>query len=364
MAGPENDGQERSHLPTPQRTQRAREQGDVAYSTEITTAATYAAFYAGLTIAGGWCALEVSNTLIAFFRRPEDVGGALFSPFSTAFTSGVAAQLLIAVAPVFGVLALAAIISLVVQRAIVFAPSKLKPKLARISIIDNAKQKWGPNGLFEFAKSFVKLGAILAFIAFAVKVRFLDLPELSASQPRAFFEIVLRETVYFVGLVTAVAIAVAAIDLPWRRFQHQKRLMMTLDELRKESKETEGDPFLKGARRERANAIARNRMFIEIPKANVVIVNPMHYAVALQWERKKGGAPVCVAKGVDEIAARIREVAAANGIPIRRDPPTARSIHALVEIGDEIKREHYAAVAAAIHFAEEVRKKAKMSYAR
>ncbi len=102
----------------------------------------------------------------------------------------------------------------------------------------------------------------------------------------------------------------------------------------------------------------------DIPKANVVIVNPLHYAVALQWEREKGGAPLCVAKGVDEVAARIREVAAANGIPIRRDPPTARSIHALVEIGQEIKREHYAAVAAAIHFADEMRKRAKVSFAR
>lgn len=364
MSEKENDGQERSHAPTPQRTQRAREQGDVAYSTEITMAATYGALYVGLIITGGWCAIKVATILVAFFRRPEDVGNALMSPFSMAFLSSTAAQLFVAIAPLFGILALAAVLSLLVQRAIVFAPSKLKPKFSRISIIDNAKQKWGPQGLFEFVKSAVKLGAIIAIVTFAVKDRFLDLPELSAAQPSAFLEIVQRETVFFLGLITAVAMAIAAIDLPWKRFQHEKRLMMSFDELRKESKEGEGDPHMKGARRERASAIARNRMMGDVPKANVVIVNPSHYAVALQWERRKGGTPVCVAKGVDEIAARIREVAAANGVPIRRDPPTARSIHAMVEIGEEIKREHYAAVAAAIHFADEMRKKARLSFAR
>ncbi len=123
-------------------------------------------------------------------------------------------------------------------------------------------------------------------------------------------------------------------------------------------KEQEGDPTMKQNRRERGQAIARNQMMKDVPSADVVIVNPTHYAVALKWDRKAGGAPICVAKGTDEIALKIREIAAISGVPIRSDPPTARAIHASVEIGEEVKREHYAAVAAAIHFADAMRKKA------
>lgn len=357
-----NDAQEKSFAPTQQKIQRSREQGDVPYSTEITTAATYAAFYACLIVAGGWSAAKTTEILAGFVRRSGDIGSMLASPASAPFLEHLLWRLAVALGPLFGLLALAAVASLLGQRAVIFAPSKIKPKLSRISILDNAKQKYGPQGLFEFLKSLAKLTAILAIIAFAIKDRFLELPSLSAYPAQAFGDIIHREAVYFLGLITVAAAAIAAIDFPWRRFQHEKRLMMTLDELKKENKETEGDPHLKSARRERASALARNRMMADIPGSNVVIVNPRHFAVVLKWDRETGAAPVCVAKGVDEIAARIRETAAAAGVPIRRDPPTARSIYALVDIGEEIKREHFAAVAAAIHYADEIQRKAKRSY--
>jgi len=106
-------------------------------------------------------------------------------------------------------------------------------------------------------------------------------------------------------------------------------------------------------------SIATNKMMHDVPKADVVIVNPTHYAVALQWDRAGGAAPICVAKGVDELAGRIREIAAIAGVPIKSDPPSARAIYASIEVGDEVKREHFAAVAAAIHFADAIREKAK-----
>lgn len=356
------DGEERSHAPTQHRIQKSREQGDVPYSSEITTAATYAALFAAIVTAGGWSVAKICGVLAGFLRRPEDVGAALVSPFAPDFLEHVGGEIAVALAPIFGALMITAVVSILAQRAFVFAPSKLKLKFDRLSIIRNAKNKYGPQGLFEFAKSFAKLSAILAIVLFAFKDRFLDLPKLSGLPPQAFGEAAAREAVFFVGLITAVALGVAAIDFPWRIFQHQKKLMMTTEELKKEHKETEGDPHMKGARRERGAAIARNRMMSDVPKANVVIVNPTHYAVALKWERDKGGAPVCVAKGVDETAARIREAASAAGVPIRRDPPTARSIFALVEIGEEIRKEHYAAVAAAIHYADEIQRKAKSRY--
>jgi flagellar biosynthetic protein FlhB len=139
--------------------------------------------------------------------------------------------------------------------------------------------------------------------------------------------------------------------------------MMTLEELRQESKESDGDPHMKHARRDRARAIATNRMLLDVPKATVVIVNPTHYAVALRWDGPRSGAPVCVAKGVDEMAARIRTLAAAAGVPIRHDPPAARALFGVVAVGEEVRREHFAAVAAAIHFAERMRRAARAASA-
>lgn len=364
MSGGDSGAEDRTHAPTQQKLQRARKDGEVVYSTEISAAVTYAAFYAAIIAAGGWSVSRIGAILKTFLGRPQDLGDSLFSPEASQFSLILAGQLLAAAAPIFGALAVATMLSLAVQRAVVFAPKKLMPKLSRLSIIDNAKQKYGPSGLFEFFKNFAKLAAVISILVFALKDRFLNLPELTGLPPQAFSMIVFREAVYFFGLVTMAAVFIAAIDYPWKRFQHEKRLRMSFEELKRESRENEGDPAMKGARRERAGAIARNRMLADVPKANVVIVNPTHYAVALKWDREAGGAPVCVAKGVDEVAARIREAAARAGVPIRRDPPTARSIYAMVEIGAEINREHYAAVAAAIHYAQEIQRKSKLKYGR
>ncbi|MHA1527614.1 MAG: EscU/YscU/HrcU family type III secretion system export apparatus switch protein, partial [Alphaproteobacteria bacterium] len=134
---------------------------------------------------------------------------------------------------------------------------------------------------------------------------------------------------------------------------------MSHQELKDEGKQAEGDPHIRAQRRERAHQIANNRMLLAVPEADVVIANPTHYAVALKWPRHDGSAPVCLAKGVDEIALAIRARAAEAGVPVQTDPPTARSLHGLVEVGQEIRPEHYQAVAAAIIFADEMRRKAR-----
>lgn len=359
MSGGGDDSQDKSHAPTQRKLEKSREQGDVAYSTEITTAATYGALYLAIIIAGGMVATNIGSILIAFFAHPEEIANELMSSQGKKFMLSLMGKLFAATAPIFAPLAIAAILSLVAQRAIVFAPSKITPKLSRLSVMDNAKNKYGPNGLGEFVKSVTKMSVTLCILMFAFKDRFLELPFLAALPVQAFGPTMYKEAVFFLGLTTAAAIAVAAADFPWKRFMHEKKLRMSFEEIKKENKETEGDPFMKNERKKRAQEIATNRMLTDVPEANVVIVNPTHYAVALKWSKDAPGAPVCVAKGVDVIAARIREIASEAGVPISRDPPTARSIYSLVEVGEEIKREHYAAVAAAIHYADEIRKKAK-----
>ena len=134
---------------------------------------------------------------------------------------------------------------------------------------------------------------------------------------------------------------------------------MTHEEVKEESKQSEGDPYMKAQRQNRGRQIASNRMLLAVAEADVVIANPTHYTVALKWSRSDGSAPVCVAKGVDEIARTIRERAEIANIPVNIDPPTARVLHAVVEVGQEIPAEHYRAVAASIIFADEMRRKAR-----
>ena len=134
---------------------------------------------------------------------------------------------------------------------------------------------------------------------------------------------------------------------------------MSRKEMMDENKNSEGDPAMKQQRRQKGVAIAMNQMMGDVPDADVIIVNPTHYAVALKWDRLNGTAPECVAKGVDLVAAQIREVAQENAVPIHSDPPTARALYATVEIGDQIPKDHYKTVAAAIRFADKIRKVAR-----
>ncbi len=163
---------------------------------------------------------------------------------------------------------------------------------------------------------------------------------------------------YVVGaIILAVAALIGMVDFFWQQAEHTRKNRMSRKEVTDEAKQMEGDPHVKQQRRQRGYEIAMNQMLADVPTADVIIVNPQHFAVALKWNREKGSAPVCVAKGVDEIAAKIRESAAKYGVPIHRDPPTARALYSVVDLGEQIPSEQYRAVAAAIRFAEEMGKR-------
>jgi flagellar biosynthetic protein FlhB len=353
------DGQEKSHDPTPGRIQKAREEGDVAQSKEVNAAASYIGFYLALALASGGAAAALAFGLSQLLRDPATFAAQAFGGDGEGFIFSLSMSSLNGIAAFFVLPALGVLASLLAQQSITFSLKKIKPKFNRLSIVSNAKKKYGPDGLSEFAKSATKLIIICILFGAIFAARFTQLPADSLLPAQALPQSLLREGVIFAGLIVIFSVALALIDLPWSRHQHTKKLKMSLEELKKESKEQEGDPTMKQSRRERGQAIARNQMMKDVPDADVILVNPTHYAVALKWDRKGGAAPVCVAKGTDEIATKIREVATMAGVPIRSDPPTARAIHASVEIGEEIKREQYAAVAAAIHFADTMRKKAK-----
>ncbi|MEM6357290.1 MAG: EscU/YscU/HrcU family type III secretion system export apparatus switch protein [Pseudomonadota bacterium] len=354
--GGEDGGQERSLPATERKREEARRKGDLPRAQDAQTATAYIGLAVALALGARDGAAAAGASLTAILEAPGALGARAMAG-DPALWSRLAVDMGRAVAPILFLPALLLIAYLVATRSVVVAPDRVMPKLSRISPIENAGQKYGLHGLGEFVKSSAKLGLLL--LVFAVVL--LGLADWMAGSvqvearllPR-LMEVPLRQIL--TGTL-GVALLVGLADFFWQRHQHEQRLRMSPEEMKRELRETEGDPMLKARRRERAEEIATNRMIEKVPDAAVVITNPTHVAIALSWTRGGASAPVCVAKGADEIAARIRERAEAAGVPIHQDPPTARALFATTPIGAEIEPAQYRAVAAAILFAEDLRAK-------
>lgn len=354
----EEDDSEREFDPTPHKLEEARRKGDIVRSSEITVAAAYGGILLASLALGGRALIAFGDQAMVLLDQADGLSRQMLGGGS-AVAAGVVARLLGPAMLWLLAPAVLVLLALLAQRAIVVAPDKIMPKLSRIDPLDNARQKFGRTGLFEFLKSFVKLVVIAVILA-----RFLSgkVAQIIATQEMGV-QIAVREMLRmlldFLTLLAVIAAVIAAIDYLWQRAEFLRRNRMTRKELMDEMKQSEGDPHIRQQRRQKAIAIATRQMISEVAKADVVVVNPTHYAVALQWQRGSGRAPVCIAKGVDEIAARIREVAQKSAVPIHSDPPTARALYATIDIGEEIRPEQYRAVAAAIRFAEKMRARAK-----
>lgn len=348
----EEDG--RDHEPSQKKLDDARARGDLPRSPDLVMAAAFLGLLLFCLARGGALLVDFGERAQAYLAQvdgrdapgPASVGGwslALFTP----------------VAPLFAVPGLAALALLLATQGLTFAPDKLAPKLSRLDPVANAGHKFGRAGLFDFARSTVKMcltGGLLGWFVLDRLPRMILAMQLPAAQVVALLGQLALE---FLTLASLLALGIGGLDFLWQRFEFLRRNRMTRQEMMDEFKQSEGDPHMKGQRRQRAQEIAMNRMLADVPKADVVIVNPTHYAVALKWNRGDGRAPVCLAKGADEIAARIREAAALAGVPVHSDPPTARALFATIEVGREIRKDHYAPVAAAIRYAERMRRRAR-----
>lgn len=352
----ETDDADKEHAPSQKRLDDARKRGEVPKSAELITAAGYAGLLlAGLTVGAG-ILLRAGETGAMLLGQADRMAPLLLGS-ARPVAGGLMLSLAGTLAPLFLLPMGAAILAILVQRALVFAPEKLAPKLPRISPLANAKQKFGREGLMTFAQSAGKLVLVSlllgVFMVRHAETILMSLQMTPAQSSAAMLQILLD----FLFLTLLIGLVFGGLDYLWQINLHSFRNRMTRKEVLDEMKDSEGDPQVKQQRRQRGQEIATNRMLLDVAKADVVIVNPTHYAVALKWQRSDRTAPVCLAKGTDEIAARIREKAAEAGVPLHSDPPTARALHATVEIGTPIRPEHYRAVAAAIRFSEAMRKR-------
>ena len=352
------DDSDKQHEASQKKLDDMRKEGQIARSQDLFSAAAYGGLL--LAIAGpGFWAISQSGAALTLILADADAHASALSATGTAKLPFLILPVLGPVAVFLLIPALVVLGMITLQRAWLITPQNLAPKLSRISPVANAAHKFGPHGLFEFVKSFLKM-VLISGVLGVFLVRHLDtVIGTLALQPAGSMTVLFAMLKDFLVVVVIIAIVLGGLDYLWQFFRHRHQARMSRQEVQDEHKESEGDPHVKSHRRQRGQEYATNRMLQDVPTADVVIVNPTHYAVALKWDRKSGRAPVCVAKGVDEVAARIRERANLAGVPIHSDPPTARALHAALKIGDEIERGHYKAVAAAIRFAETMRQKAR-----
>jgi flagellar biosynthetic protein FlhB len=343
----ENDSADKTEDPTQKRLDDALEHGDVAKSQEINT---------WFVIAGGTLVLStfsgsigdgilmpLRNLIAKSWMLPTDGPGLLALAQSLEYT------IMAALGVPFLMLALAAIAGNMVQHGLVWSAEALKPKFSKISPAAGAKRIFGKQAAANFGKGIFKvvaLGVVMTAILWPERHR---LEAFVQFDPEMILSITISLTLHLMGAVVAMLAVVAIADYFFQYRQWFERQKMSLQEMKEEFKQSEGDPQVKGRIRQLRQARMKKRMMAAVPKASVIITNPTHYAVALSYERGMP-APICVAKGVDTLALKIREIAGLHDIPVVENVTLARALYATVKIDEEIPVEHYHAVAEIIGY--------------
>lgn len=343
------DRSEQTEEATPKKIEDALKKGQIPVSREL---ASFASLLAFLAVLGLMAADGTQDLVTTLARLHDDAAGFTLrdGADATALLVEVYRAMAVFLLPIVGLLALAGVAAAFAQNAPRIVGERIEPKLERISVMAGFKRIFGSHGLVEFLRSLFKF-AVVGAIAFyllmgelpaAVRAVFVD----PALLPSHLLDVATR----LVAAVCAATILLVLADLLWTRFKWRRDLRMTRRELRDEFKNSEGDPIVKARIRSAQKDRSRRRMLTAVPRATVVIANPTHFAVALHYARGEGGAPKVVAKGVDLVALKIREIAEANDIPVVEDPPLARALYAAVEVDRTIPEDFYRAVAAVLHY--------------
>jgi flagellar biosynthetic protein FlhB len=330
---------EKTNAPTPRRLQKAREEGRVAVSRELSMLASLSA--GTITVASQDNGAAVARWLANSLQVTGYQGGAVWISASHSLLHAILPAALAAL----GGYAAATLL----QTGFLLHAAALQPDVSRISPLAGLKRMFGPQAATQVGKALAKLALLGACLALAMHRILPGLPASSFAGPQALYRQIFAQGWLLLLLLLGGQAVIAGADFTWERLRHARQLRMSHQEVRDEHKESEGNPQMKGRLRQLARARAGRRMMQSVPKAAVVITNPTHFAVALTYERGSQGAPKLVAKGADEMAARIRELARDHRVPIVANPPLARALYR-VELDTEIPAEHFRAVAEIIAY--------------
>ncbi len=347
----DTDPESKTEEATPQKLAEARKKGDVAKSADVAPALSLMGATAVIVLGGGYFATSMGEALTPFIASPHLLLGGLEAGAGVE----IGMNAVWAVAPFLGTVMLATIIGgvsgNVFQSGFVVSAEKMKPKWSKISPMSGFKRIFGPDGLMQFAQTFAKLVAVSVICWMVLKPHMREFENMAAMSPATILPLtrdlmlaLMASTLVFLGLT-------AGGDFLWQKMRFAKRMRMSKEELKEEFKQSEGDPHVQAKLKQIRMQKSRQRMMQNVPTATVIVTNPTHYSVALRYEPDQGDpAPICVAKGVDAVALRIREVARDHDVPIVENVPLARALYAAVDIDETIPREHFEAAARVIGF--------------
>ncbi|MEM1400935.1 MAG: flagellar biosynthesis protein FlhB [Pseudomonadota bacterium] len=347
MAEDQDDAQ-KTEEPTPRKLEQAREKGQVPVSQEVKH---WFVLLGGLVVIGvfaPYSAQQMTETLgillVSLHEIPTD--GPSIQRMMAELLSAIGWILLIPAA----VLIIMALAGGLVQNGLLFTTEPIIPKLNKISPIAGLKRLFSLKSLVESGKGILKIAIIGAVCGIILAPDVAALDALAGLDPLVLAERFWWLAIKIIGAALAVMSVIAAIDFAYQRMEFMKQQRMTMQEVKDEYKQTEGDPMVKGRIRQIRMERARQRMMASVPNADVVVTNPTHFAVALKYEPGEMEAPICVAKGADNLAFKIREIAEEHGIAVIENPPLARALYPAIEIDQEVPEEHYKAVAEVISY--------------
>lgn len=339
----EDSSQEKTEEATPRRLEKAREEGDVPRSRELSTFTVLMAGAVGLWVFGD----RIVNSVIGMMKDNLSIErAAIYDTKQMAIHLASAAnEVVLALVPLMGVLTVAAIIGPLGLGGWNFASKAIMPKGSRINPISGLKRMFSMRSLVELVKGLLKVTlvgglAVLIMDWYQTEILFLPMESMESALAHSA-TIILWSAI----ALSASTLIIAAIDVPYQIYEHAKKLKMSMQDIKDEFKETEGKPEVKRKVRQLQMEMAQRRMMGDVPDADVIITNPTHYSVALKYDPSISSAPIMLAKGADQIALKIREIGNEYDIPILEAPPLARSIYYNTEIGDEIPEGLYVAIA-------------------
>lgn len=344
----EKDDSQRTEEPTQRRLDDAREQGDIVKSTEVSTFVMLGGGALVIVIFGHSAAQSFARAFRVFLEEPDRIA----VDSSTIMT--LLRETMLGFAAMLGaplaLMVVAALAGHLLQSRPSFSTQRLKPDLAKFSLLKGLKRMFGIDGLTNLLKGVIKIVIVGAAVWTTLWPERGAIGAVLGQTPDIIASEMLRLLMKVILAVLAVLAVMAGLDYFLQRFQFLKRNRMSRQEIKDEFRQSEGDPAVKAKIRQIRTERSRRRMMAVVPEATVVIMNPTHFAVALKYESGKMAAPICVAKGVDALALRIREVAEASNVPIVENPPLARALYAAVELDDVVPPEHYKAVAQVIGY--------------
>jgi flagellar biosynthetic protein FlhB len=323
--------------------------GNVAQSREVSTFTGIIALIVLISIIVPNSVGSISNALIPFVDTPDDIPASNFGD-----TLALAWWLTQAIGAgfIFFIIATMALglVGAVAQGKIVFTSERIRPKFNKISPMAGIKRLVSLNNLIEFIKGVAKISMIALITAIILIPHFSSADRMVGLPAETLMPAIKVLSLKLLGGVALFSGLLAILDRFYKKYEWEKRLMMTKHDVKEEAKQNDGDPHVKAKRRDRARMMAKQRMMSRVPSATFIVTNPTHFAVALRYIPGETDVPVCVAKGIDHVALKIREIASGKDIPVIENPPLARALHATSELEKPINEQHFEAVAQVVNF--------------